>query len=194
MHATWNGSAGRTTRYLATALAAVILALVVAACGGGDGGSMQTPPPSNSAPAISAINDQSVDQDNTLSIDFGVDDRESGAGSLMVSAAADGNAVFPADGVVLSGSGASRTLTLTPFEATTGTANIAVRVSDPAGAVTTRNFAVAVNARNNSIKAMALDTFAKAENDVPTTINGWTIQQDADDPATFAALIPAEEP
>jgi len=168
--------------------------LVVAACGGGDGGSMPPPPPSNSAPAISAINDQSVDQDNTLSIDFGVDDRESGAGSLMVSAAADGNAVFPADGVVLSGSGASRTLTLTPFEATTGTANIAVRVSDPAGAVTTRNFAVAVNARNNSIKAMALDTFAKAENDVPTTINGWTIQQDADDPATFAALIPAEEP
>ena len=169
--------------------------LVVAACGGGGGdGGMSYTPPSNTAPAVSAINDRSADQDTPVSIDFGVDDRESGAGSLMVSAAADGNAVFPADGVVLSGSGASRTLTLTPFEATTGTANIAVRVSDPAGAVTTRNFAVAVNARNNSIKAMALDTFAKAENDVPTTINGWTIQQDADDPATFAALIPAEEP
>jgi len=169
--------------------------LVVAACGGGGGdGGMSYTPPSNTAPAVSAINDRSADQDTPVSIDFGVDDRESGAGSLMVSAAADGNALFPADGVVLSGSGASRTLTLTPFEATTGTANIAVRVSDPAGAVTTRNFAVAVNARNNSIKAMALDTFAKAENDVPTTINGWTIQQDADDPATFAALIPAEEP
>ena len=168
--------------------------LVVAACGGGDGGSMPPPPPSNSAPAISAINDQSVDQDNTLSIDFGVDDRESGAGSLMVSAAADGNAVFPADGVVLSGSGATRTLTLTPLEATTGTATIAIRVADPEGAVNTRSFAVSVNAKNNSIKSMALDTFAKAETDVPTTLNGWTIQQDADDPATFAALIPAEEP
>ena len=168
--------------------------LVVAACGGGDGGSMPPPPPSNSAPAISAISDRSLDQDTAVSIDFGVDDRESGAGSLMVSAAADGAAVFPADGVVLSGSGATRTLTLTPLEATTGTATIAIRVADPDGAVSTRSFAVSVNAKNNSIKSMALDTFAKAEGDVPTTINGWTIQQDADDPATFAALIPAEEP
>ncbi|HKU91390.1 MAG TPA: hypothetical protein VJP84_16485 [Steroidobacteraceae bacterium] len=167
--------------------------LVVAACGGGSGGSM-TPPPSNSAPAVSTIGDRSADQDTPVSIDFGIDDRESGAGSLMVSAAADGTALFPTDGVVLSGSGTARTLTLTPLEATTGTANIAIRVADPDGAVTTRNFVVAVNAKNNSIKAMALDTFAKAENDVPTTLNGWTIQQDADDPATFAALIPAEEP
>ena len=129
-----------------------------------------------------------------MSIDFGVDDRESGAGSLTVTAAADGTAVFPADGVVLTGSGATRTLTLTPLEATTGTATIAIRVVDPEGAVTTRSFAVAVNAKNDSIKAMALDTFAKAESDVPTTINGWTIQQDADDPAMFAALIPADEP
>jgi hypothetical protein len=168
--------------------------LVLAACGGGDGGSMSPPPPSNSAPAVSAINDRSTDQDTAVSIDFGVDDRESGPGSLMVSAAADGTAIFPADGVALSGSGAARTLTLTPLEAATGTTNVTIRVADPNGGVTTRSFAVAVNARNNSIKAMALDTFAKAESDVPTTLNGWTIQQDADDPAAFAALIPAEEP
>src|SRR3954471_1025277 len=91
--------------------------LVLAGCGGGDRGSMSPPPPSNSAPAISTINDRSSDQDTTVSIDFGVDDRESGASSLMVSAAADGATVFPADGVVLSGSGATRTLTLTPLEA-----------------------------------------------------------------------------
>lgn len=169
--------------------------LVVAACGGGgDGGTGYTPPPVNSAPAVSAINDRTADQDTAVSIDFGIDDKESGAGSLMVSAAADGTALFPADGVVLSGSGATRTLTLTPLEATTGKATIGIRVVDPEGAVSLRTFAVTVNAKNNSIKSMALDTFAKAETDVPTTINGWTIQQDADDPATFAALIPAEEP
>jgi hypothetical protein len=168
--------------------------LVVAACGGGSDGGMAYTPPTNTAPAVSAIDDRSADQDTAVSIDFGIDDRESGAGSLMVSAAADGAAVFPADGVVLSGSGATRTLTLTPLEAATGTATIVIRVADPAGAVTTRSFAMKVNAKNNSIKAMALDTFAKAEADVPTTINGWTIQQDADDPATFAELIPADEP
>lgn len=168
--------------------------LGIAACGSGDGGSMPAPPPSNSAPAISAINDRSSDQDTTVSIDFGVDDRESGASSLMVSAAADGTTLFPTDGVVLSGSGATRTLTLTPLEARSGTATISIRVADPDGAVTTRTFTVAVSAKNNSIKAMTIDTFAKAGSDVPTKINGWTIQQDADDPMTFAGLIPAEEP
>jgi hypothetical protein len=170
--------------------------LVVAACGGGggDGGMDYTPQPANFAPTVSAIDDRSADQDTAVTVDFGVDDKETTAGSLVVSAEADGTAVFPADGVVLSGSGATRTLTLTPLEATTGKATITIRVTDPEGAVALRSFAVAVNAKNNSIKAMALDTFAKAESDVPTTINGWTIQQDADDPATFAALIPAEEP
>jgi hypothetical protein len=43
------------------------------------------------------------------------------------------------------------------------------------------------------VRAMALETFAKGETDTPTTLNGWTIQQDADDPATFQALIPADE-
>ena len=171
--------------------------LVVAACGGGGGdggGYMPPPPPTNSAPAVSAINDRASDQDTMLAIDFGVDDRESGAGNLTVTAVADGTSVFPADGVQLSGSGATRTLTLTPLEAATGTAMITIRAVDPEGAVALRSFVVAVNAKNNSLRAMALETFAKAENDTPTTLNGWTIQQDADDPATFAGLIPAEDP
>jgi hypothetical protein len=184
----------KTSNIRLAALAATTL--VVAACGGGGGeggGYTPSPPPANSAPAVSAINDRATDQDTALAIEFGVDDRESGAGSLAVTASADGTAVFPADGVVLSGSGATRTLTLTPLEATTGAATVAVRVVDPDGAATTRNFVVAVNAKNNSLRAMALETFAKAESDTPTTLNGWTIQQDADDPATFAGLIPAEE-
>jgi len=163
--------------------------LVVAACGGGGGG--QTDSPMNSAPMVSSITDKSTDQDMPVSIDFTVDDRDSGAGSLTVEAAADGASPFPADGVMLSGSGATRTLTLTPLEATGGTATIAIRAVDPQGASVTRNFKVAVNLRNASVKAMALDTFAKGESDTPTTINGWTIAQDADDPAVFAALIPA---
>jgi hypothetical protein len=184
----------QTSNIRLAALAATTL--VVAACGGGggdQGGYMPPPPPANSAPAVSSIDDRASDQDTTLAIDFDIDDRESGASSLTVTASADGTTVFPADGVAISGSGVTRTLTLTPLEATTGSATIAIRVVDPDGAATTRSFAVAVNAKNNSLRAMALETFAKAENDTPTTLNGWTIQQDADDPETFAALIPAEE-
>src|SRR5262245_47064610 len=125
--------------------------VLVAACGGGgsDGGYMApapSPAPVNTTPGISAITDKISDQDTVVSVDFSVDDKETAAGSLSVSAAADGTELFPADGVVLSGSGATRTLTLTPLEATTGTAKVSVRVEDAQGAVAMRSFQVAVNA------------------------------------------------
>jgi phage-related tail protein len=180
----------RKTELRSLALLAVTT-LVVAACSDG-GYTPPPPPPANVAPTIAAITDKMADQDTVVTVEFGIEDRETAAASLIVSAAADGTALFPADGVVLSGSGATRTLTLTPLEATTGTATIAVRVADPQGAVATRSFQVAVNARNASVRALTFDTFAKSETDAPTTINGLTIQQDADDPAVFAALLGAE--
>jgi len=168
--------------------------LVVAACGGSGGDSMYTPPPpANNAPSVSMIGNQVADQDTTVVVDFAVDDRESGAGALTVTAAADGTLLFPVDGLVLSGSGATRQLTLTPLEAATGSAAITISVADPEGLVTLRSFAVAVNARNASIREKVLETFAKAESDPATVMNGWTVQQDADDPATFAGLIPQGE-
>ena len=151
------------------------------------------PAPANAAPTLSAITNKVSDQDTMVTVDFSVDDRESGSGSLTVSASADGTSVFPADGVVLTGSGGTRTLTLTPLESATGTATISLNVSDPAGATTTRAFQVAINVKNGSMRTAVLDTFAKAETDAVTTINGWTALQDADDPAVFAALIPAGE-
>jgi hypothetical protein len=184
----------RTTGMESLALL-VATTLVVAACssGGSDDVYRPPPPPANTAPGIAAITDKMADQDTVVTFDFGIEDRETAAGSLIVSAAADSTALFPADGVVLSGSGATRTLTLTPLEAKTGTATIAVRVEDAQGAFATRSFQVAVNAKNASIRALTFDTFAKADADVPTTLNGLTIQQDADNPDVFAALIPAGE-
>jgi Bacterial Ig domain len=180
----------KTRNSIATLAVFAATTLVVAACGGG-GDDDQPDYPMNNAPTISAITDKSADQDNTVTVEFTVADQESAADSLTVEAVADGTGLFPTDGMVLSGSGATRTLTLTPFEATTGTARIEVRVTDPQGSATAGNFQVTVNARNVSLKSMTLETFAKSESDMPTTINGWTIEQDAEDPAAFAALIPA---
>jgi hypothetical protein len=165
--------------------------LVVAACSSSNNPGPMPPPAANTAPVISGITDRSSDQDTVIGpLDFGITDGESDAGTLMVSVATDSNAVFPADGLVLSGTGATRSLTLTPFEAATGTATIALLVTDPDGASATRTFKVTVNAKNASIRSVALDTFAKAESDDVTAVNGFTFQQDADDPEVFAPLIP----
>jgi predicted small lipoprotein YifL len=172
--------------------ALAVTTVVVAACGGGSDGPMTPPPPANVAPTVSTIGNQSADQDVVLVVDFSIND-ESGADALAVTATADGMGLFPADGVVLSGSGSARKLTLTPLEATTGSANVTLSVADPQGLTTTRSFAVTVNAKNASIREKVYETFGKGETDTATDMNGWTAQQDADDPVTFAGLFPQGE-
>lgn len=181
----------RKANYFGSAVLAATT-LVVAACGSDGRDAPMPPPAANTVPVMSAIADRSVDQDTVLPIEFGITDRESGAGQLTLTAATDSGAVFPADGVALAGSGTTRTLTLTPLEATTGTAMITLTLTDPQGASATRTFRVTVNARGASMRDAALTTFAKAEADAPTAVNGYTYAQDADDPAIFEPLIGAE--
>jgi hypothetical protein len=165
-------------------------AFAVAACSSRSDDYVPPPPPANTAPTISAIANQTADQDTVVSVDFTIQDAESGTNGLTVTATADATTLFPSDGVVLSGSGGMRKLTLTPLEATTGTATIAIRVADADGLVSIRNFQVAVNARNASLRMLTFDTFAKGDADPPTMINGLTVQQDVNDLAGFAPLIP----
>jgi hypothetical protein len=181
-------------------MASAVLAattLVVAACsssGGGYGDDDDTPTPAaNTAPTISAITDRSSDQDTEVGpIEFGLTDSESAAGDLTLTAVADGPGLFPADGIVLAGSGATRSLKLVPLEAATGVAVITVTARDPQGLTATRTFRVAVNPRTASIRDATVSTFAKAETDDATAVNGFTFTQDADDPAIFEPLIGVE--
>jgi hypothetical protein len=181
----------RSTNNLGSALLAATT-LVVAACGGGNRGGDPPPPAANTAPVMSAIADRSVDQDTALGIEFGITDRESAVGTLTLAASADSSGVFPADALVLGGSGTTRTLTLTPLEAATGSTAITLTLTDPQGATASRTFQVNVNARSASMRTAALTTFAKAETDEPTAVNGLTFDQDADDPAIFQPLIGEE--
>jgi hypothetical protein len=179
------------TRYTQALLAATTL--VVAACSGNGNDGRQMPPPAqNSAPVVSAITNRSVDQDMVSTIEFGIADRESEVSTLTLNAAADGGGVYPADGVTLSGAGSTRTLTLTPLEAATGAATITLTLTDPQGAQAARTFQVNVNARSASMRGAALTTFAKAESDDATAVNGFTFEQDADDPAVFEPLLGTE--
>ena len=169
--------------------------LVVAACGGGSDGPKPPPQaPVNSAPVISGIADRTSNQDTVVGpIEFSIGDRETDVPMLTVSAATDGTSVVPADGITLAGTGAVRSITLTPLEAATGAVNVTLTVTDAQGAASTRSFRVTVNARNASIREMALATYAKGGSDEATVVNGITFVQDADDPAIFEPLMGAGE-
>jgi hypothetical protein len=184
----------RNPNYLGSALLAATTLVVAACSSGGRDTPEPTPPPANTAPTVMAITDRTADQDTPVTLDFGVSDTQTtDAAMLVVTATADAATLFPADdGVVLGGSGATRTLTLTPLEAQTGTATITVTAADPQGLVATRTFKVTVNAKSASALATWQSLAQKGEKDSALQINGFTYQQDLGDAIT--AMLPPVEP
>ena len=87
--------------------------------------------PPNTAPTMSNLADLSTNEDTaTSAIGFTVGDAETAAGSLTVTGASSNPALVPTGNVVFGGSGAARTVTVTPAANQSGTATITVTVSD----------------------------------------------------------------
>jgi len=85
----------------------------------------------NTAPTISIIADRSINAGTSSApLAFTVSDWETAADSLTVSCSSSNPILVPGSGIVLGGSGASRTVTVTPEANQTGTATITVTVSD----------------------------------------------------------------
>ena len=108
-----------------------------------------TPAP-NTAPTISVIGPQTTSEDTASgAIAFTVGDAETAAGSLTVSGSSSNTTLVPNGNIVFGGSGANRTVTVTPAGNQTGTANITVTVSD--GQLSTpTSFQLTVNAVNDA--------------------------------------------
>ena len=85
----------------------------------------------NSAPTISDIAAQTITEgNNTGALAFTVGDAQTAAGSLTVSGSSSNTTLVPNANIVFGGSGANRTVTVTPASSQAGTATITVTVSD----------------------------------------------------------------
>ena len=85
----------------------------------------------NAAPTISDIAAQSITAgDSTGSVAFTVGDSQTVASSLTLSGSSSNTTLVPNASIVFGGSGASRTVTVTPASGQSGTATITVTVSD----------------------------------------------------------------
>lgn len=106
--------------------------------------------PANTAPTISNITDRSVTVGtSTGAIGFTVGDAQTAAASLTVTGSSSNTTLVPNANIVFGGSGANRTVTVTPAAGQVGTATITVRVSDGALS-TTDTFVLTVNAAANT--------------------------------------------
>ncbi|MFN9956720.1 MAG: Ig-like domain-containing protein, partial [bacterium] len=82
----------------------------------------------------------------TGAIAFTVGDVETAVGSLTVTASSSDLGVVAAEGIALGGSGANRTITLSPVANASGTSTITVTVTDGGGLTAARSFALTVAA------------------------------------------------
>ena len=100
----------------------------------------------NDAPTISAIADQIVNEDSsTGAISFMVDDVDHPVTSLTVTATSSNQTLIPNNNIGLGGSGASRTISVSPANNQFGTATVTVTVSDGISTSKAETFLVTVN-------------------------------------------------
>ncbi len=100
----------------------------------------------NSPPTISNIDDQTViENQSTDPISFMVGDEESEPGALVVTAFSLNPDLIPNANIIFGGSGANRTLTLTPVEGQSGTTTIMITVTDEGGLEASNEFVLTVD-------------------------------------------------
>jgi len=141
----------------------------------------------NDAPTVSTIADQTIDQDGTLApLPFTVGDVETAAGSLVVTAMSSNPALVPDGNIVLGGSGANRTIGLTPAAGQYGSATITVSVSDGTDTTLT-TFVVTVNPQN-ALPLVTDATFTVQENAANGTAVGTVSATDPDPEDSFSKI------
>jgi hypothetical protein len=143
----------------------------------GDGGlSLQqtatiTVTPVNSAPTISGVSNQTINEDaGAQSFSFTVGDAEDDASLLTASAAAADSSLITADGISVSGSGITRTLTVTPTADLFGSTAITITVSDSEGAAQTAALTLTVAPINDAPTLTAPVSTSYPENTTPLVL------------------------
>jgi hypothetical protein len=171
------------------AVLGALTAGLLSACG--SGGYDRPPAPAQQAPTLVGLADQSLPQDtSTPVLNFQVADADSGAGSVTVTATSSDASIIPAAGIVLGGSGASRTLQITPTPEMFGNATITIRATDPDGLTAQQAIRVTVNGVFVSFTTTVSDAFSVDENGDQQPLSGFTFTLDADDnPAAFDVLL-----
>lgn len=101
----------------------------------------------NSPPSITSIADQTISvNSSTGPLAFNVGDAETPLAALVVTAFSSNEALVPTASIVLAGSGANKTVTVTPVANQVGTTTITLTVWDSAAFFSSTSFLVSVKA------------------------------------------------
>ena len=132
------------------------------------------------------IPDQTIDQDTaTAKIPFSISDFETAATNLTVTGTSSNANLIPQNGILISGTGSDRTITVTPATTKYGQATITLNVSD-GNQITSRTFVVNVNAKPTDL---ALSKTNVDENVAANTVIGTFSSTDPDSNTFTYSLV-----
>jgi hypothetical protein len=126
----------------------------------------------NDAPTLSDIANQTVNESTpTAAVPFTVGDVETSASSLTLSASSSNPALVPAANIVFGGSGASRTVRVTPASTQFGSATITVTVTDANSATASDTFTLTVLSVNQAPTLNTIANLSIVEDAAQQTVN-----------------------
>jgi hypothetical protein len=144
------------------------------------------------APTISAVADQSTNEGTpTAAIAFTIGDGETAAGSLSLVATSSNPSIVADSGIVFGGSGAARTVTVTPSADAFGTVTITLRVSD-GFAVASETFVLTVVPFNDAPTVSAPAAIGVNEDEASALIGIFFADSDAGAASIQAAFSVAQ--
>jgi hypothetical protein len=182
-----NGNAPAVPMTLGPGLHTMRLADVVGngslqAVGSVDIQTTSSPPGTNTAPAISSIGDQIINQDTpTAPIPFTVGDAE--PGNLTLRASSSNEGLVAVSDVVFRGSGPNRTMVITPTPGQSGTAQIGISVVDSGGLSSTTTFTLTV--RPGDFIPPVLSAIGSAIGTASEVTIVWTTSEPSDSQVEF---------
>ncbi len=143
----------------------------------------------NAQPTISIITNQTTWEDTpTAAISFVVNDEETLAGGISVTASSSNTGLLPNANIVLVGTDASRTITLTPAPNQSGSSTVTMVANDGQAGSSNLTFTLTVVATNDAPDISAIPSQSTFKN-TPTGLIPFTLS-DVDHPAS-ALLVSA---
>ncbi|HEY9623287.1 MAG TPA: DUF4347 domain-containing protein [Crinalium sp.] len=131
----------------------------------------------SNAPFVTSIADQSIVQDQSLTLNVSVSDIDSGSNdtNLTLLAVSDNSTLINATtGISISGTGSDRTMTITPITGQSGTTTITMTLQDGSGEKTTKTFNLIVKPALNAQDYAALKALYQNTGGANWTDNtGW---------------------
>ncbi|MBM3833146.1 MAG: tandem-95 repeat protein [Verrucomicrobia bacterium] len=129
----------------------------------------------NDPPVLAAISDQNIAEDGMLLLDVAIDDAETAAKDLIVSAESSNTNLVSRDHILFGGLGKARRMIIVPTADQNGTATLTVTVTDGDGLSTSRIFTLTVQPANDAPTLTSVNTLVGARKDTAFTISYATL-------------------